>query len=482
LSFLETGIYKINKRHYVHLFFFKGVFGLKNSVKKTKSGNSCLLKNILSGCIVLLSGFIPGFAGNYTGANPTLAQIDANWRALYGSPVHEAIVVYNKMGGGNDTATDKSKDSVCIMRFGMQGSTAATIKNLIKYAQWGGVGGWGVSSAYRISPDGSKIAMANNSNIQVCDTTGLNVKQIKSVNLQIDQLALSWDDSASIRRIVYSIGFIIVRTVINSDNSAGKTDTLWNHSYGKDPSGGSVYTSVNKVGHYLSFDIPAGANLPCIVDLYTQTLKNPTNGGDGCQARMLQDALGTFSYHEKTHLKAATVWRWSTNGTIASIPCPTTSNCSDCGNNMFYWCDSDTNFMIQTGDNDASGSPGCYTKAFIRKGKTSANVMYLGDYFAFPALWINPVVGTKTIRNRDVKTEAKVSIKLMGRELTLVSAGNASIDNAVLTNVNGAVVARGGKISTGRELFSVSSLRAGMYLLSWHQGNGTLSRYITITR
>ena len=108
--------------------------------------------------------------------------------------------------------------------------------------------------------------------------------------------------------------------------------------------------------------------------------------------------------------------------------------------------------------------------------------MYLGDYFAFPALWINPVVGTKTIRNRDVKTEAKVSIKLMGRELTLVSAGNASIDNAVLTNVNGAVVARGGKISTGRELFSVSSLRAGMYLLSWHQGNGTLSRYITITR
>jgi hypothetical protein len=62
------------------------------------------------GAVFIVSVITPNFAsteGNYTGANPTLAQIDANWRTLYGSPVHDAFVVFNKMAGG--TTNDVSK-------------------------------------------------------------------------------------------------------------------------------------------------------------------------------------------------------------------------------------------------------------------------------------------------------------------------------------------------------------------------------------
>ena len=92
--------------------------------------------------------------------------------------------------------------------------------------------------------------------------------------------------SLGARRLVYSIGSIIVRTVISENNTGGKSDTLWSYAWGKDPATGSnvAYTSVNKSGHFLSFNMQNTqypVNLPVIADLSTKTAKNPTNGGDG---------------------------------------------------------------------------------------------------------------------------------------------------------------------------------------------------------
>jgi hypothetical protein len=150
---------------------------------------------------------------------------------------------------------------------------------------------------------------------------------------------------------------------------------------------------------------------------------------------------------------------------------------------MFYWCDSDTNYMAQCGDNDIGTSPGCYTKAFIRKGKTtSANMMYLGDYVAFPALWIDPNV-TGTINERVTpRPGARVSIKLMGSELTLRSADGRALDNARLITIRGMVVARGERVAPDRQRFTVASLPMGIYLLSWHELNVAMARFITIAR
>ncbi len=444
---------------------------------------------------MVISSFTFSFAGSYPYPNPTMHQIDSAWRAFYGSPVHQGIVVYNKMTGG--TTTDASKDTLCIMRL-ISGSGTASIKNLFRYVQWVGVAGWGISSGYRISPDGAKIAGQNNSGVMVCDTNGANMKMIWLGALTSDQVNMSWDDSAGIRRIVYSTGVfsnatwhgVIARTVVNADNSAGATDTLWNHAWGHDPAAGGGargYISVNKVGHYLCFDMPVNVCLPVIVNLLTRTAVNPTNGGDGCHARMCLDTFGTFSYHEGTHLRAATVWRWTTNRKVDSVPCPNAqlTGCTDCGNNGYYWCDSDTNYMSQTGDNDAGGSPGCYSKAFIRKGKTapSTKVMYLGDYLSWPALWIDPNVFTNVINNRVTPgPSSRISIRIGGNELTLRSAEGRALDNARLINVRGMVVARGEKTAPDRQRFTVASLPMGIYLLSWRESNVAVARFVTIAR
>jgi hypothetical protein len=438
-------------------------------------------------CCLGLALFSVAFAGSYNGPNPSLRQIDSLWRALYGSPVHQGIVVYNKMSGG--TTTDKSLDTVCLMRL-LSDSNKATIKPLFYYKQAQTYNNmFGSYSGYRISPDGAKIACFNNSVVQVADTSGANIKVIKSVNLNTDMLALSWDDSAGTRRLLYSIGSIIVRTVINENNTGGKSDTLWSYAWGKDPATGTnvAYTSVNKSGHYLSFNMQNTqypVNLPVMADLWTKTAKNPTNGGDGCQVRMVMDGTGTMSYHENTHLTATTLWQWPSTK-LGSVPCPNgqTSNCSDCGDNFFYWCDSDTNFMAQAGDNTVSASPGCYTKAFIRKGKTtSARMMYLGDYIGYPALWIDPnPFGTTGTLDRPATSieKQRVSITLAGRELTLMGA---SVDQAIIYGLNGAVAARGGKRPDGAVRLSLSSMVVGTYILTWREGISTRSRYITVSR
>jgi hypothetical protein len=139
--------------------------------------------------------------------------------------------------------------------------------------------------------------------------------------------------------------------------------------------------------------------------------------------------------------------------------------------------------MVQTGDNDTRNSPGCYTKGFIRKGKfTSANMMYLGDYTAFPALWIDPNV-TGTINERVTpRPSPRISIKLMGSELTLRSVEGRTLDNARLITIRGMVVARGEKTAPDRQRFMVASLPTGIYLLSWRESNVAMARFITITR
>jgi hypothetical protein len=467
-----------------------------SKIEKTefRSETTLMLRGLCCAAMVI-SSFTFSFAGSYPRANPTLHQIDSAWRALYGSPVHQAIVVYNKMTGG--TTTDASLDTLCIMRLVSSGGTA-TIKQLMRYVQWAGVSGWGVSSAYRISPDGGKIAMQNGTAVSVCDTNGANLKLIAMVALNMDQLNLSWDDSAGIRRIVYSFGgtstnSVIVRSVINADNSKGLTDTLWSRAWGLDPTATQwqgMYTSVNKVGHYLCFDMPARVNIPVVVNLATRTAVNPTNGGDGCQVRMCIDTFGTVSYHEATHLTHATLWRrttWPAGAVLGYVPCPggAQTGCTDCGNNMFYWCDSDTNYLAQCGDNDVGTSPGCYTKAFIRKGKTTTTpaMMYLGDYLAFPALWIDPAVFTGTINERVTPgSSSQVSIKLIGSELMLRSANGRVLDDARLITIRGMVVARGEKTAPDRQRFTVASLPTGIYLLSWHESNVAMTKFIAIAR
>jgi hypothetical protein len=281
--------------------------------------------------------------------------------------------------------------------------------------------------------------------------------------------------------------------VVNADNTAGATDTLWRHSWGLDPAAGNgalQYASINKVGRYLCFDMPVGVNLPVIVNLATKTAVAPTITGDGCQVRMLNDPFGTISYHEATHLTGATIWRvgvWPAGAVLGHVPCPSgaQTGCTDCGNNMFYWCDSDTNYLAQCGDNDIKTSPGCYTKGFIRKGKFNVptNMMYLGDYTAFPALWIDPKPPTGTINERVWPGPgARVSIKLMGSELTLRSAEGKTIDNARLITIKGMVVAKGEKTAPDRQRFSVASMPNGIYLLSWRESNVAMARCITIAR
>jgi hypothetical protein len=442
-------------------------------------------------CFLGTAVFCSGFAGNYTGPNPSLHQIDSLWRALYGSPVHQAIVIYNKMSGG--TTTDASKDTVCIMRL-VSDSNRATIKPLYYYKQAQTYNNmFGAYSGYRISPDGSKIACFNNSVVQVSDTNGANIKIIKSVNLNTDMLALSWDDSAGVRRLVYSIGSIIVRTIINENNTGGKSDTLWNHDWGKDPKDptktGIAYTSVNKSGHFLSFNMQntgCNVNLPIIVDLSSKTGKNPTGCGDGCQVRMVMDGTGTISYHENTHLTATTLWRWP-DTKLGAVPCPNgqTSNCSDCGDNFFYWCDSDTNFMAQAGDNSQNSdqSPGCYTKAFIRKGKTtSAKMMYLGDYIGYPALWIDPQPLNATGIDRSAalsRNPGRDVFTLAGREIRI---GGRTVGDAAVFRLDGACVIRGGKNNGNGVTLSLSSLAAGSYMVSWRNGAAIQNRYITLSR
>lgn len=436
-------------------------------------------------CCLWLALFFPIFAGSYNAKNPSLVQIDSLWRTLYGSPVHQGIVVFNKTRGGTG---NESLDTLCIMRLATEERTAV-VKSLFQYKQYQ-TWGWGASSAYRISPDGSKIAMFNNTAVQVCDTSGTNIKIIRSVNLGCDQLALSWDDSAGVRRIVYSIGSKIVRTVINENNTTGKTDTLWDYGWGKDPAKGNnvVYTSVNKNGKFICFDMINTTylvNLPVIVDLQSQAAKNPTNGGDGCQVRMLADGFGTIAYHENSHLKETTIWRWPSTK-LESVSCPggAIDKCPDCGNNMHYWCDSDTNFMVQTGDNEQSVSPGCYTKAFIRKGRFTrfSSSMYLGDYFAFPALWVNPnpLVAVETISNLvSANNHSRAVVTCNHEELTL---SGTLVDKTTIFSLNGAVKAQKTSHVNGIMRISLSRFQAGTYIVVWHQGSETYSQYVSITR
>jgi hypothetical protein len=111
-------------------------------------------------------------------------------------------------------------------------------------------------------------------------------------------------------------------------------------------------------------------------------------------------------------------------------------------------------------------------------------MMYLGDYLAFPALWIDPNPLTGTINEGLTPgTSPRVCIiKLMGSELTLRSAEGRTLDNARLINVRGMVVARGEKTAPDMQRFTVASLPMGIYLLAWHESNVAMARFVTIAR
>jgi hypothetical protein len=78
--------------------------------------------------------------------------------------------------------------------------------------------------------------------------------------------------------------------------------------------------------------------------------------------------------------------------------------------------------------------------------------------------------------------KAAVTVKISRTELMLKGEKNKTIDNAVLINVNGAIIAKGQKTAPDQQHFAISSVPVGMYILSWHSSEMTLVRFITITR
>ena len=438
-------------------------------------------------------------------SNPTLPQIDSLWRALYGSPVKQCVVVYNKMAGG--VSEDTSQDTLSLMRLTSAGGTA-TVKSLFPFKQCQGFGlnpgQWGVTSGYAISRDGSRIAAQNCSGVIVCDSSGAHKKVISTTSLgSSDNVALCFDDSTyngiTFHRVVYAaVNWLILRTTITDTNTAIKTDTLWKLSvtdscYDRlSPSGG--YSSVNKAGHYLSFQVSWGVDLPVVVDLISNTYQFPTTCmEDGCAVRLCRDTLGTVSFHQWSHYIPTTLWRWGTPSmqSIGSVPCLIDPvNCSpgqgDPGQGGENWCETNTNYMIQVGDNNLFTSPGCYTKAYIRKGKTTnpPQVLYLGDYFGWPNMWIDTSASTGVVDDRVGFSglSSKVILKISGNEVSLTGTAGGVLENARLINVKGAIVSRAEKVSSNKRRFAIAQLPMGIYVLSWRESNSAQSRAIAITR
>jgi hypothetical protein len=74
------------------------------------------------------------------------------------------------------------------------------------------------------------------------------------------------------------------------------------------------------------------------------------------------------------------------------------------------------------------------------------------------------------------------TIKTFGTELVLTDGNNKTINSAVLIDVKGAIIAKGQRTAADQQRFSVGSIPAGLYVLSWHSANSISSRFITIAR
>jgi hypothetical protein len=87
-------------------------------------------------------------------------------------------------------------------------------------------------SGYAISRDGSRIAAQNGVTVIVCDSSGAHRKVISTTRINIDCIALSFDDtvvnSTTVHRIVFaSLPWLILRTTLSDTNTAVHIDTLW---------------------------------------------------------------------------------------------------------------------------------------------------------------------------------------------------------------------------------------------------------------
>jgi hypothetical protein len=388
----------------------------------------------------------------------------------------------------------------------------AIIKPLFPFVQYpspfsGGGYDWGVTSGYAISRDGSRIAAQNGRCVIVCDSSGDHKKVISTTKSNLDCISLSFDDSTTdgktIHRVVYAaIPWLILRTTLSDTNTAMKTDTLWTRSE-SDPcyisrATYTGYTSVNKNGRYLSFNIidNAGVCIPVVADLVSKQSQLPLGNCsiDGCQIRSCWDAKGTVSFHIWSHRIPTTLWRWDTPGNqnVGTVPCPVDpancgQNAGDPGQGGYYWCETDTNFMIQVGDNDVNSSPGCYSKAYLRKGKTTnpPQVMYLGDYLGWPAMWIDPAeYTTRTINGRIPLSNPTMKVALQIRKglLTLTNANGNAIENAMLINSKGMTVVRGTMKSADTYHFLIGHLPRGIYILCWLESNMLRAQAVTINR
>jgi hypothetical protein len=441
--------------------------------------------------------------------NPTMRQLDSAWRALYGPKPHQGIVVYNKMAGGTTAEGDVSLDTLCVLRL-LGDGRVASVKQLFPYQQCPspfGASYWGVTSGYAISKDGSRIAAQNCHGVMVCDSSGAHKKVISTADIGQDCIALSFDDTVTngktLHRVVYAgMPMVILRTALSDTNTAVKTDTLWKQTATdacfENAMPGLGYTSVNKSGKFLSFNlvVTSGACIPVVVDLSTKGYKLPLGNcyTDGCQIRSCWDAAGTVSFHVWSHRIPTALWSWNTpeGESAGSIPCLTDpEGCDfskgDIGQGGYYWCETDTNFMIQTGDNDVIHSPGCYSKAYIRKGKrtTPPQVIYLGDYFGWPAIWIDPAEMGSPVKRELLKGAGIVAAPEISRAGSLIRIAQPvgiPLHNVCLLSVKGVTVAVGNRTGPVSATIDIRHIPAGVYFVAWRESAAVKSRMITVTR
>jgi hypothetical protein len=415
--------------------------------------------------------FIISFFSLSYSQDPIPQQIASSWQRFSGGL--EAKVVYNY------------NDTMCLLNL----NTGQSVK-LIRFPQanFSFSSDWGKSSGYRISPDGKRIAAQNGSGVIVCNIDGTNVKVIWSGAPCGDQIALCWDGN---NKIVYSSciannsAWKISCTEIKDDNSAGTTTILWDRSVDKLPSGitysGSGFVSVNKSGDFLSFDIMTGTNIPIIVKVSTKEAKAPIGTNDGCQVRMIMDSSGTISFHRDTHLAPATLFNWDKGILPQTVPMPPDSM-GGCGNAGFSWA-YNTDYMIQTGDNDLRGSPGCISKARIRKTKNFNEMIYIGSKYYWPDLWVSTQQTNinKSSQSNFINKAGDININVLKNKI-LISKNNTINSTPYLTAINGSIVAKAFLGSNGSYEINLKNINNGIYLLCYKSQNNLKSKILTIKR
>jgi hypothetical protein len=318
-------------------------------------------------------------------ANPTMQELVTQWATF--SSNKEARIVYG------DSATNK----ICVID--LKTGTQTPIANL--YAPvWPGWN-WGLCYCLRWSPDGTRISFQNYDTLMVMNADGSHLRVVATYPKKSpDNTRHSWNGSD---RIFYTDGLMILSILINSDNTAGHKDTIFND---RPPTDGQ-FSSVGASGDYVCWmdlrgnALTGGGHRDLELKISTHTIKDmvqrgagPNGGGDGCQLIMKPDGSGTVMYQRGTHVDPSwivscsvdvTQTGWDSNpawvlGHVAPLTAPDGTVCIQ----QEAWSN-DTNYIVHMGENHAP------KYAWIRKMNVSGNnkpFLYLGDYIQYPDLYV----------------------------------------------------------------------------------------------